>query len=127
MLEKSTNSNEVLDLDKNNSFGIESDLQSIDRLGADERKEKLKAHSEELTRKAEGGEEGLTDINGKALQVSVENGKKIFTGSDEGENNGKYYNPESGEYESKEQRTEQAKKKEENDKKEQEQELSKIE
>lgn len=63
MLEKSTTANGELDLDKNNSFGIESDLQSIDTVGKEEKQEKLKTHSEDLTRRAEGGEEGLTDIN----------------------------------------------------------------
>lgn len=90
------------DPNKENGFAIESNLQSIDALGKEEKQEKLKTHSEELARRAEGGEEGLTDINWKALQVTEENGEKVFIWSDEGENNGKYYDPESGEYETKE-------------------------
>ena len=56
MLEKSTTANGELDLDKNNSFGIESDLQSIDTVGKEEKQEKIKTHSEDLVKKIELGE-----------------------------------------------------------------------
>ena len=71
MLEKSTTTNGALDLGKNNSFGIESDLQSIDALGKEEKQEKLKANSEELKKKIESGEtEGLVDAHGQPLDSS---------------------------------------------------------
>lgn len=76
-------------------------LVEINVLGKEEKQEKIKTNSEELKKKIESGEtEGLVDVHGQPLDSSSTLDEIRWTG----ENSDKFYNPESGEYETKEER-----------------------
>ncbi|MBP7806507.1 hypothetical protein KA057_02390 [Candidatus Gracilibacteria bacterium] len=83
----------------------ESEAYGLDRVAYEEKRKKEKAEKPAQLKKqlVEGQTEGLTDVNGMRLEVEDgENGEKLLRGT--GENSDKYYNIDSGTYETKDEK-----------------------